>query len=75
MNQATGKRIIEIQNAALEDDFYKELLAEYEPISQRFAQVLRKLSPEHRAALEDYFGVTGAMHLRLMELAVERSVP
>ena len=72
MNQVTGAKIIEIQKAALTDSFYQELLEEYEPINQRFAQVLRELSPEHRAALEDYFGITGAMHLRLLEMAVER---
>lgn len=72
MNQETGKKLIEIQNMAREDGFYKELLAEYGPISQRFAEVLREMSPDHRTALEDYFGITGAMHLRLLELAVER---
>ena len=72
MNQVTGAKIIEIQKAALADPFYQELLEEYQPISQRFAQILRELSPEHRAALEDYFGITGAMHLRLLEMAVER---
>lgn len=72
MNQVTGAKIIAIQKAALTDSFYQELLEEYQPISQRFAQVLRELSPEHRAALEDYCGITGAMHLRLLEMAVER---
>ena len=72
MDQVTGHKIIQIQKAALEDEFYKELLAEYEPISHRFVQALQEMSPEHRAALEDYFGVTGAMHLRLLEMAIER---
>ena len=72
MNQDTGRTIIEIQRAALEDEFYKELLAEYEPISRRFIQAIQEMAPEHREALEDYFGITGAMHLRLMEMAIER---
>ena len=72
MNQDTGRKIIEIQQAALEDEFYKALLQEYEPISRKFIRVLGEMAPEHREALEDYFGVTGAMHLRLLELAIER---
>ena len=72
MNQETGKKIIQIQKAALEDKFYQELLAEYEPISQRFVRAMEEMAPEHRSALEDYFGVTGAMHLRLLEMAIER---
>lgn len=72
MNQDTGRMIIQIQQASLDDEFYKELLAEYEPISQRFAEAVRAMDPAHREALEDYFGITGAMHLRLLELAIER---
>ena len=72
MNQVTGTKIIQIQKAALEDPFYKKLLAEYEPISRRFIQAIQEMAPEHREALEDYFGITGAMHLRLMEMAIER---
>ena len=72
MDQATGAKIIQIQKAALEDAFYKELLLEYKPISQRFVQILREMPPEHREALEDYFGITASMHLRLLEMAVER---
>ena len=72
MDQTTGAKIIEIQTAALEDAFYKELLLEYMPIHRRLLEILREMPPEHREALEDYLGVTGSMHLRLMELAVER---
>ena len=72
MDQITGNKIIQLQKAALEDEFYKELLAEYEPISQRFVQAMEEMAPEHRTALEDYFGITGAMHLRLLEMAIER---
>ena len=62
MDQVIGRKIIQIQKSALEDEFYKELLAEYEPISQRFVRAMEEMSPEHRTALEDYFGITGAMH-------------
>ena len=72
MDQITGRKIIQIQKAALEDEFYRELLAEYEPISRQFVRAVEEMSPEHRAALEDYFGITGAMHLRMLEMAVER---
>ncbi len=71
MDQITGNKIIQLQKAALDDEFYKELLAEYETISQRFVRAMDEMSPEHRTALEDYFGITGAMHLRLLEMAIE----
>lgn len=71
MKQETLHKILDVQDAAREDEIYRQLLAEYEPISQRFVRALQEMAPEHRAALEDFFGITAAMHLRLLEMAVE----
>lgn len=72
MNMECVMKILDIQQAAREDPAYQELLAEYEPIHRRFLQLLEDTDPQTREILMDYLGITGAMHLRLMALAVER---
>lgn len=71
MDRETVMKILDIQQAAREDPAYQELLAEYEPIHQRFLETLRTMDPAVREVLMDYLGVTVAMHLRLLEMAVE----
>ena len=70
MDQAVGRMIIELQKRALEDERYQCLLDEYESASGRLIEALAQMTPGQQNAVTEYFGVFGAMHLRMLELAL-----
>ena len=69
MNQEAAKRIVAVQDAALVDEEYQNLLEEHEVLSPRFLRALEEMEPRHRDAVMDYMGLGIAMHLRLLEMA------
>lgn len=69
MNQEAAKRIVAVQDAALVDEEYQNLLVEHEVLSPRFLRALEEMEPRHRDAVMDYMGLGIAMHLRLLEMA------
>ena len=70
MDRATLNKILDIQDHALADPVYQELHAQYTSCSDGFLDLLARLPEPERTVLEDYLGVSAAMHLRLLELAV-----
>lgn len=74
MDQTVAPKILALQALAKEDPEYQALVGEYMTHSQRLVDILPTLTTVQRDAVVDYFGVTGAMHLRLLELALQESL-
>lgn len=70
MDRETAKRIVNIQERAMADAAYQQLLEEYAVSKAWFGAFLETLTQEQQSAAADYLGVTAAMYLRLLELAV-----
>ena len=70
MDAEIAKRIMDIQDQAREDEQYRKLLEDYEVSNARFCALLETLTEEQRQIAADFLGVSFAMHLRLLELAV-----
>ena len=70
MDQSLVPKILAVQKTALEDEAYQELLKEHDVVNARLLEVLPALAPAHQDAVLDYFGLSHAMHLRLLELAL-----
>lgn len=69
MEKKIAEKILVVQDMALEDARYKELLCEHEITNRRFVEILPTLSKEQQDAVMDYVGLAFAMHLRLLELS------
>ena len=69
MEKKIAEKILVVQDMALEDARYKELLCEHESINRRFVEILPTLSKEQQDVVMDYVGLAFAMHLRLLELS------
>lgn len=74
MNQALVPEILHIQKKALDDPDYRVLLDEHDAANARLLDILPALTPAQRDAVLDYFGLVTAMHLRLLELALEEEL-
>ena len=70
MNQETSNRLLSIQERAMVDETYMELMREHEERNGRFLATMESLSEEQRAAIYDYLGVLVQMHHRMLELIV-----
>ena len=70
MDQSLVPKILAVQKTALEDEAYQELLKEHDVVNARLLEVLPALASAHRDAVLDYFSLSHAMHLRLLELAL-----
>ena len=70
MDKTAGLRIIALQAIAREDEYFKELIDEYETAGDRVINILQSLSDYQKDALVDFFGIAIAMHLRMLELAL-----
>ena len=70
MDQSLVPKILAVQKTALEDEAYQELLKEHDVVNARLLEVLPAMTPDQRDAVFDYFGLMTAMHLRLLELAL-----
>lgn len=70
MDTEIARRILEVQEQARVDEQYQLLLDEYEVYSGRFCAFLETLTEEQRGTVADFLGVSFAMNLRLLELAV-----
>lgn len=71
MDIEIAKRIMDIQDQALEDEQFCGLLDEYAISCPRFLDMLRTLTQEQQDVFLDFLGVSVQMHLRLLELALK----
>lgn len=71
MKTETLHKILDVQDALLLDQRYRERYEEYTIYSQRFVRLQNELTPEQNKVLGDYLGVCAEMHLRMLELACE----
>lgn len=70
MEKYIAGRILEVQEAFRLDPEHERLLMEQTDCNIRFLEVLEQLTPEQRAAIEDYFGILIEIHLRTLAYAV-----
>lgn len=71
MKNDTALKIVQIQEQAMEDAQYRELLAEYRQQSRKMAQVLAALPDSDRSMIEDYLGLIAQMHRSMLEMACQ----
>ena len=69
MDPFVVKRILEVQDAAREDERYMGLLAEYRCLGKRYAEILPTLQKEQREVVVGFLGLVFEMHLRMLEIA------
>ena len=70
MRKELSKKILQLQEAAMEDETYRQLMDEHGVRNERFLQVVQSLSEEQQTAIFDYLGVLIEMHLRMLEQAL-----
>ena len=75
MDPKTVQKILDIQACAKQDPHTQPLLAEYEEAGANLMELLPGMSDFQRSAVMDYIGVFGALHLRLLELALTDKPP
>lgn len=71
MKNDTALKIVQIQEQAMEDAQYRELLSEYRQQSRKMAQVLAALPDSDRSMIEDYLGLIAQMHRSMLEMACQ----
>lgn len=69
MDRNTVRRIFALQDMAMEDERYRQLLAEYRLLDKGLLDVFAAVTPAQRDAVMDYVGCVHAINLRLLELA------
>ncbi|MBP3684450.1 MAG: hypothetical protein J6J12_05750 [Oscillospiraceae bacterium] len=72
MNRETVEKILEAQERFYRDPEYDSLLQELQDKSQSFQRVMDELSPQQRAAVDDYMGILHEMQRKLLCCAVDR---
>ena len=70
MRKELSKKILQLQEAAMEDETYRQLMDEHGARNERFLEVVQSLSEEQQTAIYDYLGVLIEMHLRMLEQAL-----
>ena len=76
MERNTADRILVLQEAAMGDAGYRELLAEYRMLDRGLLDVLPSMTPAQRQAVMDYVGCAYEISRRLLKLScasVEKS--
>lgn len=69
MDQAAGRKMMEIQQLAAELPDYQALLEEYRQLDARFLEVRESMTAEARNVTDDYMGLCWEMQRFLLELA------
>ena len=69
MNPHAVQKLAIIQENALQDDQYQQLLTEYHMINRQFTHMVESFSPEQKDLVLDYIGIIAEMNRRLLELA------
>ena len=69
MDQAAGRKMMEIQQLAAELPDYQALLEEYRQLDARFLEVRESMAAEARNVTDDYMGLCWEMQRFLLELA------
>ena len=69
MDQAAGRKMMELQRRAAELPGYRALLAEYRQLDARFLAAREKMGEEVRNVTDDYMGLCWEMQRFLLELA------
>lgn len=64
-----ARRMLAVQEQAAGDPEYLALLEEYHGLSGRLLSLLERLPTEDSAVVEDYLGLTGEMHRKLLEFS------
>ena len=76
MKHEIADKILALQEAAMGDAGYRELLAEYRLLDRGLLDVLPSMTPAQRQAVMDYVGCAYEISRRLLELScasVEKS--
>lgn len=69
MEREHVEKLLAVQDAAMKDDYYLSLLAEYRVLDKRFLGALEEMAPVHRDIVMDYMGCVHAIHQRMLELS------
>ena len=70
MRKELSKKILQLQEAAMEDETYRQLMDEHGARNERLLEVVQSLSEEQQTAIYDYLGVLIEMHLLMLEQAL-----
>ena len=70
MSREASRKLLQLQEAAMEDETYRQLMDEHGARNERFLEVVQSLSEEQQTAINDYLGVLIEMHLRMLEQAL-----
>ena len=69
MDQAAGRKMMEIQQRAAQTPAYQMLLQEYRQMDASFRKVRESMTEEARNVTDDYMGLCWEMQRFLLELA------
>lgn len=75
MDAEVARKILDVQEAAMEDTRYLALLSEYRTLSERLMNMSHAMSPEQQDVLTDLMGVVYMTHLRMLEIAFSQAPP
>lgn len=73
MDQAAGRKMLKIQQQAVENPDYQRLLEEYRLLDIRFRSAREGMTVQQRDAVDDYMGLCWEMHRFLLELACKEA--
>jgi len=63
-------KILDVQELALQDETYLQLLSPYKSAQKDLQELMSDLSTEQLKILEEYLSASVGLHHRLMELAI-----
>ena len=70
MSREASRKLLQLQEATMEDETYRQLMDEHGARNERFLEVVQSLSEEQQTAIYAYLGVLIEMHLRMLEQAL-----
>lgn len=70
MHKEILNKILEVREAALQDEIYLQLYSYYEPTQKELQKMMSVLPPEQLKILQDYLSASVELHHRLMTLAI-----
>lgn len=71
MNTATARKIIEIQEKAMRDEQYLQLMEEYQGRNRCLLEELETMTETQQSAVLNYIGLCAEMHAKLLEIGQE----
>lgn len=72
MDQEVGRRMLQVEEHAFQDERYRQLLEEYRVLDARLLRALDTMTKEQRDAVMDYLGLLGEMFRKMLAIACER---